>query len=181
MNAPLKAGLAALLLLTGCTDTLISPPHISASYQLIDLGGGADVLTVGNPSTLSDEAFRNWVADAMPSNSLGRRVLFTPVAASNGYRRMVWHFSGAAQTRTDQLCGGLPEPVAVRPGEPLYVSVGFCLGPGTSSGARGQIPWTGSLDGSDLRALISQMTLYIFPLVNPLDRDGADPAWRSLR
>lgn len=180
MRTSVKAGMAALLFLTGCSDTLIGPPHISASYQLIDLGGGADVLTVGNPSPLPDEAFRAWVADAMPTG-LGRRVLFTPAPASSHYRRVVWHFSGAAQTRTDQLCGGLPEPVAARPGEPLYVSVGFCLGPGTSSGARGQIPWTGSLEGSDLRALISQMTLYIFPLINPLDRDGADPAWRTLR
>ena len=180
MRATLKAGLAALPLLTGCTDTLISPPHISASYQLLDLGGGADVVTVGNPSPLPDDTFRAWVADAMPT-ALGRRVVFAPAATADGYRRVVWHFSASPQTRTDQLCGGLPAPVAARVGEPLHVSVGFCLGPGTSSGARGQIPWTGSLNDSDLRALISQMTLYIFPLVNPLDRDGGDPAWRSLR
>jgi len=179
MRPFLKAGLAVIFLgLTGCTDTLFGPPHISASYQLMDLGGGADVVTLGNPSSLSADVFRDWVAAAMPT-SLGRRVVFTPTATPEPYRRVVWHFSAARQTRTDQLCGGLPDPVPARAGEPLYVSVGFCLGPGTSSGAIGQVPWTGSLDGSDLRALISQMTLYIFPLVNPLDRDGGDPAWRS--
>lgn len=171
---PLAAGL-----LVACSGTpALERGDYAASYRVTELhhaarNDGVPVTVVGNPFGLSDEAATADAAGRLRAPGGAPQVDFRPRVVGDGGYGVVLAFDPPRRTTPQQVCqvqfGQTLERVPDPEGGTRVVAA-FCNG-GPLSSTRANFAGAGDPDDPRYGELLAQLTLTLFPQVNPEMRD----------
>ena len=175
------ASLAALGLLAACAGTpAVQPTNITSGYSPDILNysagkGGMLTEVIGNPFKAPKAELEAAVAETAEGSHFGQHVPFftqPPEGYTSPYR-VVFAMNPAPGTNAYKLCSGKAETRLRQPSESDKVSAALCAREVVITSVRGSV--AGPLGPRDpaFLALISQMTLALFPPNSP-ERRGRD-------
>jgi len=175
----LAALAAAAGLLAACSGApALERGDYAAAYRITELhhaarNEGVPVTVVGNPFGLSDEAATADTAGRLRAPGWGPQVDFRPRVVGDGGYGLVLAFDPPRRTTPQQVCqvqfGRTLERAPDAEGGTRVVAA-FCNG-GPLSSTRAGLTGVSAPDDPRYGELLAQLTLTLFPAVNPDMRD----------